>query len=343
MKVDPSQARNSKELWRNDLAVGDDHDSVWRNIHKKVDATIRSRCDRAEKLLNYVSSANTFTGDAEISWPRPRGRSGCVTTAAISNRESARSCLRDGRPNAGVPQNTMRSGVGAAIVVNYHSPFLRNLRMRRRIRSRLSMLRCWKKALHSDDRSRGRKRAQEGFRRAFQTNFHKASCARTVTKSGRRTLPRKPGKERQPSSSRCSPSGVNDFRVRDYDFRFRIFADAGVNHGEPQADADLRRGEAYALRGIHGDEHIRAKLAQFVIKISQRLSTGCSRTWVAIFHDRDKFSHLWEARDLRAFPPASSFFAAHWCLCVRCASSLGLCLSRCYESCPCSRLSKSLS
>src|SRR5262249_869577 len=52
--------------------------------------------------------AACFTADWESSWPRPRGRSGCVRTARTSKSRWARRCRREGTAKAGVPQNTMR-------------------------------------------------------------------------------------------------------------------------------------------------------------------------------------------------------------------------------------------
>src|SRR4029077_12939451 len=49
-----------------------------------------------------------FTGEAEISWPRPRGRSGCVITAAISISGCARRRMNVGTAKCGVPQKRMR-------------------------------------------------------------------------------------------------------------------------------------------------------------------------------------------------------------------------------------------
>src|SRR6266436_1077898 len=56
----------------------------------------------------FPATAASFTGDAEISWPRPRGRSGCVITAAISMSGCARRWMKVGTAKCGVPQKTMR-------------------------------------------------------------------------------------------------------------------------------------------------------------------------------------------------------------------------------------------
>src|SRR6201987_1608212 len=60
-----------------------------------------------------ASSAASFTGELAIFLPRPRGRSGCVTTPAIWKYESESSARREGTAKAGVPQNTSFSGTAA--------------------------------------------------------------------------------------------------------------------------------------------------------------------------------------------------------------------------------------
>src|SRR6267143_171108 len=52
--------------------------------------------------------AASLTGDGEICRPRPRGRSGCVMTAAISISGCARRWMKVGTAKCGVPQKTMR-------------------------------------------------------------------------------------------------------------------------------------------------------------------------------------------------------------------------------------------
>src|SRR5712692_10551607 len=50
--------------------------------------------------------------------------------------------------------------------------------------------------------------------------------------------------------------GVNDFGIGKDDLGFGIFPAGDVNDGDANGEADLRSGEADALRGIHGGEHI---------------------------------------------------------------------------------------
>src|SRR5712692_1522891 len=49
---------------------------------------------------------------------------------------------------------------------------------------------------------------------------------------------------------------MNDFGIGEDDFGFGVLAAGDVNDGDAKGKADLRRGEADALRGIHGGEHI---------------------------------------------------------------------------------------
>src|SRR6266851_457536 len=55
-----------------------------------------------------AARAATFTGEKETFCPRPRGRSGCVMTPAISKSDCTRRCLSVGTAKEGVPQKTIR-------------------------------------------------------------------------------------------------------------------------------------------------------------------------------------------------------------------------------------------
>src|SRR5271157_29375 len=56
-----------------------------------------------------VSAAAFLTGELAVCCPRPRGRSGCVTTPMISKSGCEIRCCREGTAKAGVPQKTIRS------------------------------------------------------------------------------------------------------------------------------------------------------------------------------------------------------------------------------------------
>ena len=66
-----------------------------------------------------AASARVFTGASDTFWPRPRGRSGCVTTPITECGDAASSASSAGTANAGVPKNTMRNG---GIETNTYSP-----------------------------------------------------------------------------------------------------------------------------------------------------------------------------------------------------------------------------
>ena len=53
------------------------------------------------------SAASALTGPGVTRWPRPRGRSGWVTTPAVSCRDPS-SASSVGTANRGVPKNTTR-------------------------------------------------------------------------------------------------------------------------------------------------------------------------------------------------------------------------------------------
>src|SRR5690348_16612911 len=81
---------------------------------------------------------------------------------------------------------------------------------------------------------------------------------------------------------------VSDFRIGDDNFRFGILPYGSVDYGKPQIDADLRRRKAHALRGVHGDKHIGAKLLQLGVESRDGLR-GAFENWIAVLHDRIYF------------------------------------------------------
>jgi hypothetical protein len=57
-------------------------------------------------------------------------------------------------------------------------------------------------------------------------------------------------------------AAIDDFGVDEDDFVFGAFLEADVNYGDLFGDADLRSGEADALRGVHAVEHLVDELGQ---------------------------------------------------------------------------------
>ena len=79
-----------------------------------------------------------------------------------------------------------------------------------------------------------------------------------------------PGTERQPSSSRCSPSLLHELRVHELDELPGVLADREVDHDDAQGDADLRRGQADAGRGVHGLDHVVEERVDRAVDLASR-------------------------------------------------------------------------
>ena len=89
---------------------------------------------------------------------------------------------------------------------------------------------------------------------------------------------------RQPSFEVMSALGVDDLRIDQHDLGLGIFLEGDVDDGDALADADLRSGQAHAMRGVHALEHVVGQLAQLVVE----LGDGGGRLLqyrVAKFHD----------------------------------------------------------
>ena len=56
---------------------------------------------------------------------------------------------------------------------------------------------------------------------------------------------------------------MHDLRIDQDDLLRRVLAGGHVDHREPLADADLRRGQADAFRRVHRFEHVLDQLVQF--------------------------------------------------------------------------------
>jgi hypothetical protein len=60
--------------------------------------------------------------------------------------------------------------------------------------------------------------------------------------------------------------GVNDFGIDENEFGARIFLESNVDDRNAAANADLRRGQADSVRGVHGLEHVGDELLQLFVK-----------------------------------------------------------------------------
>ena len=70
---------------------------------------------------------------------------------------------------------------------------------------------------------------------------------------------------------------VNDLRIDQHQLCIGIFLKGDVDHSESFENADLRRGQAYSMRLIHGLKHVFNQFFQFVIE-NRDASAGFSRT-----------------------------------------------------------------
>src|SRR5882724_307392 len=85
--------------------------------------------------------------------------------------------------------------------------------------------------------------------------------------------------------------GVNDFGIGQDDLGFGIFSAGDVDHGEAKTQADLRRGEAHALRSVHGSEHVFDELLHLRVKFFDGRA-GLLKDGIAVLDDRINLDRL---------------------------------------------------
>ena len=157
------------------------------------------------RLINRYSrlDRSLFHRRARHAWPRPRGRSGCVTTPATS-----KIGLRE-QMHAGMAPRTQVcrrkqfcSGTARLPLAGFFhfADFALD-----HVAFEHAEVRDEEDSIQ-DGRSRGKKRGPAILRRAFQILFPWRPVRAWSRIAGAPHVPRKPGTERQPSSSRCSPS-----------------------------------------------------------------------------------------------------------------------------------------
>src|SRR5260370_6783797 len=78
--------------------------------------------------------------------------------------------------------------------------------------------------------------------------------------------------------------GAYDFGVGEDDLGFGVFSAGDVNDGDANGKADLWRGEADALRSVHGGEHIFGKLFEAGIEVLYG-RCGFFEDGIAVFDD----------------------------------------------------------
>src|SRR5216684_6183135 len=64
--------------------------------------------------------------------------------------------------------------------------------------------------------------------------------------------------------------GVNDLGIGEDDLGFGVFSAGDVNDVDAKGKADLRRGEADTLRGVHGGEHVFDEMFEAGIEVLYR-------------------------------------------------------------------------
>src|SRR5229473_3107033 len=219
----------------------------------------RRSCDSGARILSgwwtgiFAARAAFFTGEEESSRPRPRGRSGWVMTPTILKSGCARRFFRVGIANCGVPQNTMRMA---------HP--LRRLPLA--LFSELLDFALDEVALEHAEMLNEENSiqvidlvAESARQEIFTANFK--LLALRILRAHRDELrandvAAEAGNREAAFLFADFAFGVDDLRIRENDFGFGILAAGDVDDGETQAQADLRRGQADTLRGVHGSEHI---------------------------------------------------------------------------------------
>src|SRR5215472_6516447 len=80
------------------------------------------------------------------------------------------------------------------------------------------------------------------------------------------------------------PLGVDDLWIHQHQLSFGIFFEGDINYCQALRDADLGRGQANAVGGIHGFEHVRDEFFQISVKHLDG-SRRCLEHRIAIFND----------------------------------------------------------
>src|SRR5271170_1341254 len=235
-----------------------------------------------------ASSASSFTGEKETSLPRPRGRSGCVNTPRISNSGWERSFLREGTANCGVPQNTMFRRFT-------RSPSARTGKLPLAFFPQLLDFAPDQIALQHAQMLQEKNSvqvidfmAERARQEIFAANLER--LALEVLRSHgdelrTNNVSTKPWNRKAAFLFADFPFGMDNFWIDQNDLCFRIFAVRNSDHRHPDALANLRRGQADALRGVHRSKHILGKLFELRVKLLDG-GPGLFENRIAILHDR---------------------------------------------------------
>jgi len=103
VQINPAQFWNGEQPRGDNLSVSDDDNTIGSQFPQQ---RLCFPCPNLFRLMNgKIGRQRCFLyRRKETSWPRPRGRSGCVIAARISKSDCARRCLSVGTANEGVPQ-----------------------------------------------------------------------------------------------------------------------------------------------------------------------------------------------------------------------------------------------
>src|ERR1700756_1174311 len=244
------------------------------------------------KTGKFAASAVSFTGEKETSWPRPRGRSGCVNTPTISKSGCSRRYLNGGTANCGVPQNTIRrrftagSPARSAHLPLAFFPQLFDFALDEVALQHAQMLQE-ENSVQMVDFMAERPRQQ-----VFTANLERLALQVLRAHSHKLRADDVPPKTRNREAALFLAHlsfGVNDFGIHQHNFRFRVLSGRDVHHRKAQALPDLRRSQAYALSRVHRREHVLRELCQFRVKFL------VNRRWlfehrVAVLHNRIEFA-----------------------------------------------------
>src|SRR5271170_2147559 len=229
--------------------------------------------------------AASFTGELASSLPRPRGRSGCVTTASILNSGRASNSRNVGRANAGVPQKIIfRGGTKVLPLAGFFQ--LADFAFDEVALEHAEVGDEEHAVEVIDFVAEGA--GEQAFAAAFELG------AGGVLRADGDVLrafdvAAKTGERETAFFLALLAFGVNNLGIGEDHFRFGNFAVGDVNYGEAQADTDLRRGETDAVRGVHGFEHVGDELLEVLVEFFHALA-GSFKHRVAVFHDR--MNHL---------------------------------------------------
>src|SRR3984885_12192688 len=183
-----------------------------------------------------AATAASFTGELDVTWPRPRMRSGCVTTPSTLNSPRTSSSHRVGRANPGVPQKTILSG-GMRVLPLAGFFQLANFALDQ-VALEHTEVRDEEDAVEVIDfvaESTG----EQAFAAAFELG------ARRVLRADGDVLrtfdvAAKTWQRKAAFFFALLAFGVNNFGIGEDHLRLRNFSIGHVNHREPQAHANLR-------------------------------------------------------------------------------------------------------